>query len=167
MRNYFGSAYRIFGGPRLPQEVVSARQNFSARRPVRLPFRLKKLRVPCLILQVRVPKFKSAVPKILVVQTGTKGRGQTRMKVNKSRTLARVLSPTYVDFMHSHQPNRCTSREKSHADFRLPTLINSHSRLTAASNCLPSHDPVNKRSSSALKSNSSTKRSTCNTKSCS
>ena len=60
-------------------------------------------------------------------------RPQTRMKVNKSGTLARVLSPTYVDFMHSHQPNRCTSREKSHADFRLPTLINSHSRLTAAS----------------------------------
>ena len=93
--------------------------------------------------------------------------GQTRMKVNKSGTLARVLSPTYVDFMHSHQPNRCTSREKSHADFRLPTLINSHSRLTAASICLPSRDPVNKRSSLALKSNPHTSLSNCNTKSCS
>ena len=87
------------------------------------------------------------------------------MKVNKSGTLARVLSPTYVDFMHSHQPNRCTSREKSHADFRLPTLINSHSRLIAASICLPSVDPVNKRSSSALKSNPCTELSSCNTKS--
>ena len=78
--------------------------------------------------------FKTCLKRCLK-RPGTKdlSPGQTRMKVNKSGTLARVLSPTYVNFMHSHQPNRCTSREKSHADFRFPTLINSHSRLTAAS----------------------------------
>ena len=43
----FGSACCFFGGPRLPLEMVSARQTFWARGPILSPFTRQKLRVPC------------------------------------------------------------------------------------------------------------------------
>ena len=57
----------FLGGPRLPPEVVSVRLNFSARGPKKIAFTRQKSSGPCPILLVRVPKFRSAVPKMKVV----------------------------------------------------------------------------------------------------
>jgi hypothetical protein len=42
-------------------------QDFSAPGPVRSPFALQKLRVPCRVLQVCVPKFESVVVKFVSI----------------------------------------------------------------------------------------------------
>ena len=65
--NSFGTRTSFLGGPRLPPEVVSARLNFSARGPKKFAFTRQKSSVPCPILLARVPRFRSAVPKMNVV----------------------------------------------------------------------------------------------------
>ena len=59
--------HRLLGVPRLPREKVSARLNFAAPVPIFVTFTRQKAEVPCLKFWARVPIFRGAVPKTLVV----------------------------------------------------------------------------------------------------
>jgi hypothetical protein len=62
--------HRLLDVPRLPREKVSARLNFAAPVPIFVAFTRQKAEVPCLKVWARVPIFRGAVPKTLVVKTG-------------------------------------------------------------------------------------------------
>ena len=59
--------HRLLDVPRLPREKVSARLNFAAPVPIFVTFTRQKAEVPCLKFWARVPIFRGAVPKTLVV----------------------------------------------------------------------------------------------------
>ena len=60
----FGTRTSFLGGPRRPPEVVSARLDFFGTRAEKCAFSQQKSSGSCPILLARVPKYRSAVPKM-------------------------------------------------------------------------------------------------------